>query len=170
LYKVLQNKRENLNCFTGEIFTMEESHKEPKDYSRIILLTLAIVGLILFWPKPMQHEQNSVTVSVGEKQFQTEVSRTSEERAKGLSFRDELCEDCAMLFVFETPGQYGFWMKDMRFPLDIFWIRDGLIVHKESNVSEKETRTLKPGVEADMVLEVNPGSAIEVGDRVELEQ
>ena len=27
-----------------------------------------------------------------------------------------------MLFVFEKPGIYGFWMKDMQFPIDILWI------------------------------------------------
>jgi uncharacterized protein len=150
---------------------MEKSHKEPKDYSLIILCLLAIVGVLFFWPKSIPHEEdNSVVLRVGNNQYQTEVSRTSEERARGLSFRDELCEDCAMLFVFDDPGQYGFWMKDMRFSLDIFWIQDGKVIHKESNVSEKDTRTFKPPVEANMVLEVNPSSAIEVGDRVALEK
>jgi uncharacterized membrane protein (UPF0127 family) len=27
-----------------------------------------------------------------------------------------------MLFVFPTPGLYGFWMKEMEFPIDIFWL------------------------------------------------
>jgi hypothetical protein len=39
-----------------------------------------------------------------------------------LSDRTTLAADSGMLFVFDTPGQYGFWMKDMRFPLDMVWI------------------------------------------------
>ena len=27
-----------------------------------------------------------------------------------------------MLFIFDSPAQYGFWMKDMDFAIDIVWI------------------------------------------------
>ena len=33
-----------------------------------------------------------------------------------------------MLFVFNSPGQYSFWMKDMHFPLDMVWIDSDKIV------------------------------------------
>ena len=75
-----------------------------------------------------------------------------------------------MLFVFDTPGLYGFWMKGMRFPLDILWIHDSRVVHKESNVSEKRADVMKPAVEAEMVLEVNPNPKIQVGDEVQIEE
>jgi len=146
---------------------MEKQEKHPKNYSLIIFSALVVVGMVLFWPKPIQTLQiDTVSLIVGKEKFQAEVSRTPESRSKGLSFRDKLCFDCAMLFVFDQPGQYGFWMKDMRFPIDILWIRNGKIVHKETNVSEKNPTTLKPDVEADMVLEVRPNSPLQKGDTV----
>ena len=60
-------------------------------------------------------------------------------------------------------------MKDMRFPLDIIWIKNGEVVYVEKNVSEKFSGTLSPQAEADSVLEINAGNAdklsIKVGNK-----
>lgn len=53
---------------------------------------------------------------------QVEVVDTDAARQLGLMFRENLPEDRGMLFVFETQGRYGFWMKNMKFPIDIIWI------------------------------------------------
>jgi uncharacterized membrane protein (UPF0127 family) len=149
---------------------MEKQGINPKYQALAIIGVLALGALFLFWPKPLhQLRQGEVYLEVGEYGYKTVVARTSEERAKGLSDREALCVDCAMLFVFDTPGQYGFWMKGMRFPLDILWIYDGQVVHKESNVSEKRTDVIEPDVEAEMVLEINPNPKIRVGDKVQIE-
>src|SRR5665213_2781686 len=41
------------------------------------------------------------------------VSDTDAARTQGLSDTPSLPTGTAMLFVFDTPGQYSFWMKDM---------------------------------------------------------
>lgn len=149
---------------------MEKQGINPKYQALAVIGVLALGALFLFWPKPLhQLLEGEVYLEVGGYGYKTTIARTSEERAKGLSGRDILCEDCAMLFVFEKPGRYGFWMKGMRFPLDILWIRNGRVVYKESDVSEKRTGILEPVTEAEMVLEINPNPKIQVGDRVELE-
>ena len=51
-----------------------------------------------------------------------EVAGTDEARARGLMFRDTLDEHEGMLFPFDVPGRYGFWMKNVRIPLDIIWL------------------------------------------------
>src|SRR3712207_7986486 len=33
-----------------------------------------------------------------------------------------------MLFVFDVEAEHRFWMKDMKFPIDIIWISSGKIV------------------------------------------
>ncbi len=150
---------------------MEKQGINPKYQALAVIGVLALGALFLFWPKPLhQLREGEVYLEVGEYGYKTTIARTSEERARGLSERDGLCRDCAMLFIFETPGQYGFWMKGMRFPLDILWIHDGQVVHKESNVSEKYTEVMKPKVEAEMVLEINPNSKVQVGDKVQVEE
>lgn len=50
------------------------------------------------------------------------VASTSAEQEKGLGGRPALPADQGMLFPFQAAGAYGFWMKDMRFSLDIVWI------------------------------------------------
>lgn len=41
---------------------------------------------------------------------------------KGLSLRDSMPEDHGMLFVLDASQELAFWMKGMRFPLDIIFI------------------------------------------------
>ena len=71
-----------------------------------------------------------------------------------------------MLFVFDTPGKYGFWMKDMRFAIDILWLKDGKIIYKKSKASPEERETFVPPEEADSVIEILPNSEVQVGDTV----
>ncbi len=54
-----------------------------------------------------------------------EVAVTREARERGLMGREELREKEGMLFVFQEEGQHDFWMKNMRFPLDIIWVGKG---------------------------------------------
>ena len=56
--------------------------------------------------------------------FTVEVVKTKEQRAKGLSGREYLPKHSGMLFVYPSKGFYSFWMKGMRFPLDILWLNE----------------------------------------------
>ncbi len=99
---------------------------------------------------------------------------TSQERQKGLMFRDRLDAGKAMLFVFETKGEHPFWMKNMKFGLDIIWIDDDMnIVHISKKVLPcgNDCNIFSPKKKTRYVLEVPYGFAqennIEVGDKVE---
>lgn len=61
------------------------------------------------------------TVEVKGQTFKVAIADTDEKRTKGLSGRDNLAQDQGMLFLFDKPGNYPFWMKDMRFPIDIIF-------------------------------------------------
>jgi uncharacterized protein len=64
-----------------------------------------------------------------------DVAETNEQRTKGLSVKDALAEKEAMLFVFDTAQEHSFWMKDMKFPIDIIWLdSDKIVVHVEHNL------------------------------------
>lgn len=101
-----------------------------------------------------------------------ELARSIPEKARGLSGRPALKPGHGMLFVYDRPQPIGIWMKDMRFALDILWIRDGRIAHVEKNapplVPSAPERVYTATGEA--VLEVPAGFAdqqkIRVGDRV----
>ena len=84
-----------------------------------------------------QQEQNKTTlVSLGGVNVTASLSTTPDSQSKGLSIKDSLNENEGMLFNFESPQKYSFWMKDMKFPIDIIWINStGKIVHIEKNLS-----------------------------------
>jgi uncharacterized membrane protein (UPF0127 family) len=104
-----------------------------------------------------------------------EVVDTLAERGRGLSGREMLPENNGMLFVFDTPGRYGFWMYGMKFPLDIIWIDERLrVVYFVENAQPcvNICETYEPPEDALYVLEVNAGFVkkygLKVGDVVEL--
>lgn len=63
------------------------------------------------------------------------LALTNEQQTKGLSVKDYLKENEGMLFVYKQPTRQGFWMKDMKFPIDIIWLdSNGTVVHIEYNL------------------------------------
>ncbi|MFZ5789190.1 MAG: DUF192 domain-containing protein [Pseudomonadota bacterium] len=103
--------------------------------------------------------------------FSVEIARTTEERARGLMFRDRLAPDGGMLFVYRADQPVSMWMKNTLIPLDMLFIaRDGTIRSiAERTVPLSETIIPSQGVVA-AVLEINGGTAerlgIRPGDRV----
>ncbi len=71
------------------------------------------------------------------------VSRLADLR-QGLSGRDSLPTDYGMLFVFPKSDIYEFWMKDMKFPLDIIWI------NTKSRTDADKTRTNADNINIDL--------------------
>jgi hypothetical protein len=54
--------------------------------------------------------------------LQVEVADTAMARSRGLMNRERLATDGGMLFIFEEPGHWGFWMKNTLIPLSIAFI------------------------------------------------
>lgn len=111
-------------------------------------------------------------VVLGTETFKVEVSDTDRLREQGLSGHKPLMKNEGMLFIFEKEGNYGFWMKDMLFSIDIIWIDKNFVVnHIESGVSpETYPKVFYPQGEILYVLEVLGGQAssskIKIGDSV----
>jgi uncharacterized protein len=146
----------------------------------IILLVAAAILLLGFFlrfkNKKSQFSQygNELrTISVSGHDLEAEIVSTQDRKELGLSGRDEICADCTMLFVYANEGIYPFWMKDMRFDLDIIWISGNKVVYLAKNVPHaKGTReTVNPGISADKILELNAGTSdrlgIKIGDLVD---
>ncbi|HEY3198737.1 MAG TPA: DUF192 domain-containing protein [Nitrospirales bacterium] len=94
--------------------------------------------------------------------IQAELADTEEKRARGLMFREHLARDRGMLFIFSEPGQWSFWMKNTKVPLDILWLD-----HKKKIVDLAENipgcvgdpcLQYQPAQEATYVLEVSAGT------------
>ena len=94
--------------------------------------------------------RNNKKIKLGECIFDAEIAENQNARKAGLSNRESMCKECGMLFVFEKPGNFSFWMKDMRFALDMVWILDTTIVGIDRDV-------LPPTVGRDIEVRQSPG-------------
>ena len=108
-----------------------------------------------------------------------EVASSPEERLAGLMFREELPVDEGMLFVYESPHNVSFWMKNTFIPLDIIFLDEsGTVLNVEEadveiNVPDGELKRYFSASPAKWVVEVNQGLCklygMDVGTNVSIE-
>jgi uncharacterized protein len=109
------------------------------------------------------HPSVRAKVTIGQRQFTTDVMLTEAEQAHGLSGKPALKESEGMLFVFREASRRVFWMKDMEFAIDMVFIRQNKIVEiapgmlppTETGYPETHDSTIA----SDMVFEVLAGTA-----------
>jgi uncharacterized protein len=112
---------------------------------------------------PIEEKAPVFILEGGKNPFEVSIADSEEERAQGLSGVLRLPSQTGKLFVFESPGMYGFWMKDMNFPLDIVWIDESFTI---VGITQNATPESYPEVffspkEVRYVLEINSGEAVE---------
>jgi uncharacterized membrane protein (UPF0127 family) len=104
------------------------------------------------------------------------LAETPQEQEIGLSGKNSLADNQGMLFVFKKPGFYYFWMKDMKFPIDIIWIDENFkIIEITKNVHpESYPQLFQSTRPALYVIETNAGFSdlknINPGDIVDLSE
>jgi len=135
---------------------------------KLIILAFVLIILVIFWliQKDIffgKNQENEIQIN-GQK-ILVEVSQTPNARQKGLSGRENICENCGMLFIFETPQKYTFWMKEMRFNLDMIWIYDNQVLKIVKNIpfAKGVGEVIDPQIVVDKVLEINAGKSDEWG-------
>ncbi len=111
---------------------------------------------------------NSGQVIIGDAVFTVQIADSDYERAQGLSGVPSLRDNQGMLFLFDAPGNYLFWMKDMLIPIDIVWIDSNWqIVHIEHAVTpDSYPKTFGTEIPSLYVLEVAAGTAERLNIRV----
>lgn len=154
-----------------------------KYYRRVViaacLLLFFIIGIVLFVTRSKtfaceggETYRQETIVKTGVKNFKAEVLTTPEEREKGLSGRACLPRDGAVVFEHEKDDIHGYWMKDMKFPLDIIWLDKDkkVITIAEALSAETYPKIFTPTSQARYVIEVNARHAeefgIDVGDQL----
>src|SRR4030042_3120129 len=113
------------------------------------------------------------TVSINNQTIYVNLAITNEEKSKGLSGRNNLSENEGMLFIFDYKSIPDFWMKGMKFPLDIIWINDNIIVDVDENIQNPKSlsnlnqlQKYSPSVPINFVLEVNAGFCSKKGIKI----
>ena len=116
------------------------------------------------WRQELPEGREAATIVVGTTEVKVDLAITPTEQTLGLGYRNGLEEGTGMLFVGDAPRTHTFWMKGMRFCLDIIWIEDGTIVGAAENVcpdsegtSDGDRETFSSGVPVTHVLEMPAG-------------
>ncbi len=120
------------------------------------------------------HSASAREAKIGSADITLEFAQTPYELEHGLSDRPSLPEQSGLLFIFREPGLYNFWMKDMHFPLDIFWINSAhqVIAIDENVAPSTYPHTFAPPSPVLYVLEANAGFAstynVAIGDSLQI--
>ncbi|OHB06180.1 MAG: hypothetical protein A3A26_01405 [Candidatus Zambryskibacteria bacterium RIFCSPLOWO2_01_FULL_47_14] len=129
-----------------------------------LILGIAIISwsFYAFLQKPSpSHRRGLGEIVVNSKSIPVEIADSDAERAQGLSGRQVLETETGLLFIFDEPGFHGFWMKDMKFPIDIVWLgNDFEVIGVEKNVSPNTyPQVFYPPRAVKYVLELNAGES-----------
>lgn len=147
-----------------------------KKYSAIFLIIISL--LLTACSTPSGNHNNEInkkinSVKINDVIVEVEIAATEAETYRGLSWRENLCESCGMLFMFPEKTKLDFVMRNMNFPLDIIFADDDKIVKIYKNLPPEGSEpkaVYNSGRPANNVLEVNGGFAdlnnIKIGDKI----
>lgn len=158
-------------------------------------LAMLVLGLIVLLPSVAVSAQETVppwrrdlpagrqqaTITVGTNEVKVDLAIDPFEQQLGLGYRNGLDDDTGMLFTGSTPSTRIFWMKGMRFCIDIIWIYDGEIVNAAESAcpdpegtADGDRARFSSGEPVTYVLEMpagwmqengyGPGTPVDLGD------
>jgi len=144
-----------------------------KFYFFLVFLFAAI--FLFFWQR---FHWPTATVSLKGETLEIMVADSIYRQQKGLGKRESLVPYDGMVFPFGLLDKHGIVMRDMRFPIDIIWLKKGEVVDFAPTVAiepgrkEGEYSIYRPRIDADMVLEVRAGWSkahdLKIGDKMTL--
>lgn len=123
--------------------------------------------LLVFYLKPKTAE-----IKIAGKTFSAEVADNPLTRSRGLMHR---AAASPMIFIFPSETRGGFWMKNVKFPLDIIWIdseKKIIGTDKMETCFEKECKIYYPPSPIKFALEVEADfvekNKIKAGGEIEI--
>jgi len=149
----------------------------PRPRSRSGLAAIcAVVGCVLTLAAcevtggtPADATEPEAWMTINGARVALELAHTPAEQRVGLGGRDSLAWNRGMLFLYDEPSFPSFWMRGMRFDIDIVWLRGDRIVdisHGVQHVPGGNGPTVRPRELTDQVLEVPAGYAAAHGWRM----
>lgn len=148
------DKQEEQRNLSG-LATFPQGNTSSKTETRI--LTCEEKALKHFKDYPKQEFVLKDKKSGKESKYQVWIANTNDRRILGLSNTECLPKGTGLLFEFEKPEIQFFWMKDMKYPIDIIWLDDQKKeVGRAKNVlPESYPNTVNSDVPVKYVLEIN---------------
>ena len=133
------------------------------------------------WRRDLPEGRVRATIVVGSTDVEVDLAIDPFEQQLGLGYRNGLDEDTGMLFLGDVSRSRSFWMKGMRFCIDIIWIHDGEITGASENAcpdpegtADADRARFSSGQPVTHVLEMpagwmaengfGPGTPVELGE------
>jgi uncharacterized membrane protein (UPF0127 family) len=139
----------------------------------IVVFFLTVIGL-QFW----KYNWPTATIKLDDEVMNVLVADTNYRQKKGLGGRESLGKYDGMLFIIYPPHRAPIVMRDMKFAIDIIWLKNGKVVDIKKNIkpepnkTEEELTKYKPEKDANAILEVSSGWVnehnIKIGDKLEI--
>ncbi|MDP2585820.1 MAG: DUF192 domain-containing protein [Candidatus Levybacteria bacterium] len=117
-------------------------------------------------------------VTINNQKFNVSVASSQQEQEIGLSETKSLSQNQGMIFLFAKPDYYAFWMKNMKFPIDIIYINGDVITTIKNAVQPPKDNieipiVYTPTEPSDKVFEIQAGLSekynFKKGDKVQYE-
>jgi len=138
-----------------------------------LVVGILVTVFIIFSPNKTN---KTPTVTIKSHSFTVELATNPMQWEQGLAYRDSISMDHGMLFLFPDKQYRYFWMRGMRFPLDIIWVDDNTIIGMETNVpvptetNPGVTTSYKSTIPINRVLELSAGSvelySLKIGEKI----
>jgi uncharacterized membrane protein (UPF0127 family) len=126
--------------------------------------SLGLLFLLLASLVSIATPQKKPKVTIGRVEFRVEIADEPSEWRRGLSDYETLKSGEGMLFIFPAPTPRTFWMKNMRFPIDIIWINRGVVVGYLEKLQPDSGEVFYPSPgSVDQVLEIGAGEREHLG-------
>ena len=130
-----------------------------KKHSLIVGMILVLLMGIIVWFVVLSKKPTAI---INGQSFTLYVAKTQKEKEIGLSKYNKLPQNMGMIFIFDKPGSYNFWMRNMKFPIDILFIKDGLTttIYRNAEKPKDQNQNLfvyQPKFPIDKVLEISAG-------------
>lgn len=128
------------------------------------LLIIAVAIAVLAGISLLVKQPGNRLLVVNGHRYRLSVADTDRARAKGLGNQSTMDNAQGMLFTFPAPENLCFWMKDMRFSLDMVWLdASQRIVKVEQDVSPRTYPKTYCAANTQYVIELNAGQAKAAG-------
>ena len=109
-----------------------------------------------------------VVLKAGGHRIEAEVAATDAHRERGLMYRTSMPKHHGMLFEFETPGLYCFWMRNTLIPLTVAFMDASGRIIGFADMRPRDESSHCPPAPAHKALEMNQGwfaaHGVDVGD------
>lgn len=126
------------------------------------------IGILVLKPKEApcsEFYRKDLTIHYEGQTINAQRSTTDQQKQTGLGGKDCIGPNQAMLFSFDKPGFYPFWMKAMKFNIDILWIGSNhQVVYRADDVSPSSyPKNFVNDTPAKDVIELAAGNAEKLG-------